>query len=93
MLETYSCYEFDIIKGVFMLETHLEPGFIYKIYSSGCPPYYDGVIESDEWFETEQEARFAVIGHITKLENGPDEPDYDHGPETIDWNARRELGE
>ena len=28
------------------------------------------LLESDEWFDTEQEARFAAIGHIDLLENG-----------------------
>lgn len=45
-------------------------GYVYKIYGEGCYPYSDGVIDSDEWFESEQEARFAAIDHITLLENG-----------------------
>jgi len=44
--------------------------YVYEIYGTGCLPYDDGVIESSEWFDTEQEARYAAIGHITLLENG-----------------------
>jgi hypothetical protein len=93
MKETYSCYEYDITKVIVMPDSGAQFGYVYKIYGGGCPPYDDGVIESYEWYDTEAEARFAVVGHITQLENGPDEPDYDHTAETIDWNARRELGE
>jgi hypothetical protein len=42
----------------------------YVIYTEGCKPYYDGHIDSEEWYETEQEARFAAVGHISLLENG-----------------------
>jgi len=69
MRETYSCYDFEI-------SGHIEkdmPGknlYVYKIFGTGCPPYDDGVIDSDEWFETENEARFAAIGRIGLLENG-----------------------
>lgn len=63
MIEKYSCYEFEVIQD-------FNETWIYKIYSSGCPPYDDGVIDSDEWYDTEQEARFAAIGHIDLLENG-----------------------
>ena len=42
----------------------------YIIYTEGCYPYDDGKIKSDEWYDTQQEARFAAIGHITLLENG-----------------------
>ena len=62
MIEKYSCYEFKIKK--------CNPGFVYEIYSDGCPPYDNGLIESYDWFDTEQEARFAAIGHIDQLENG-----------------------
>lgn len=63
MIEKYSYYEYKICKGI-------DNTFTYQIFSEGYLPYDDGVIESDEYFDTEQEARFAVIGHITKLENG-----------------------
>jgi hypothetical protein len=67
--EKYSCYEFEIKKAIVMKESAFL-GFVYEIYGTGCLPYYDGVIESEEWFDTEQEARFAAIGHIDLLENG-----------------------
>jgi len=63
MIEKYSCYEFEVFQDFNEL-------FSYKILSEGCKPYDDGIIESEEWFETEQEARFAAIGHIDLLENG-----------------------
>lgn len=62
-IEKYSCYKFEVIQD-------FNENYIYKIFGSGCPPYDDGVIESDEWYDTEKEARFAAIGHITLLENG-----------------------
>lgn len=37
--------------------------YTYRIYN-------DTVIEDVNGYETAQEARFAAIGHITKLENG-----------------------
>jgi diadenosine tetraphosphatase ApaH/serine/threonine PP2A family protein phosphatase len=63
MIEQFSCYKFEI-------EYDIKFGWFYIIHGSGCPPYDDGKIESDDFFDTEQEARFAVIGHITLLENG-----------------------
>lgn len=68
-MEKYSCYEFEI-KKVIVIKEPVTLGYIYEIHGTGCKPYYDGVIESDEWFEHEQEARFAAIGHIDLLENG-----------------------
>lgn len=62
MKERYSCYEFRI--------KQCNTGFDYEIYGTGCIPYDDGVIKSLEWYDTEQEARFAAIGHISLLENG-----------------------
>jgi hypothetical protein len=67
--EKYSCYEFEIKKAIVMKET-AELVYTYEIYGGTCFPYYDGMIESSEWFETEAEARFAAIGHIDLLENG-----------------------
>lgn len=63
MREKYSHYEFEI-------EYDIKFGWVYIIYGQGCPPYDDGVIESDDFYDTEQEARFAAIGHISNLENG-----------------------
>ena len=34
------------------------------------------VIASNEVFDSEVRARLAAIGHITKLENGPDDKEY-----------------
>ena len=66
MIEKYSCYEFEIFSG-YVGDEWL---YYYEIYGSGCTPYDDGIIESNDYFETEQEARFAAIGHINLLENG-----------------------
>ena len=66
MIEKYSCYEFEIIPQ----EKEL---YSYKIFGSGCPPYDDGVIESDDYFDSEVQARFAAIGHISILEEGPEQ--------------------
>lgn len=63
MIEKYSCYEFLICADKF-------GRFHYEIYTEGCQPYDDGLIESNEWFDTAQEARYAAIGHISLLENG-----------------------
>jgi hypothetical protein len=71
MIEKYSLYEFEIFGGYAPF-----PGgdrefvYRYEIYSEGCPPYDDGVIESSDYFENEQEARLAAIDHIDRLENG-----------------------
>jgi hypothetical protein len=76
MMEQYSNYKFEIFEELVPVWTATGKtdktvnGYIYKIYGEGCLPYDDGVIESSEWFDTEQVARFAAIGHITLLENG-----------------------
>ena len=67
MRERYSCYEFDIICDI---KNENKSQWVYIIYGSGCYPYDNGEIESDEWFETQEEARFAAIGRIDLLENG-----------------------
>lgn len=69
-IEKYSCYKFEIYSDVGIVDDKPFHGFIYKIFGEGCYPYYDGVIDCDDYYETEQEARFAAIGHIDKLENG-----------------------
>ena len=63
MIEKFSCYEFKICQH--------EDHWHYEIYGEGCPPYDDGVIHSDDSFDSAQSARFAAIGHITLLEEGP----------------------
>lgn len=76
MREKYSCYEFQIFHELVPVwsatgKTYKTVnGYTYKIFRE---PNYLGQgddIESDEWFETEQEARFAAVGHIDLLENG-----------------------
>ncbi len=62
MIEQYSCYKFKIE------QTHWV--YTYKIFGDGCYPYDDGVIESDEGYDNEFEARIAVKEHISNLENG-----------------------
>jgi len=42
-------------------------GFVYKIYSQTTKEL---VRESNEWFDSEAQAGFAAIGHISLLENG-----------------------
>ena len=69
-MEKYSCYEFEI-KKVIVLGGPGTIGYIYQIYNPDYIPCEQTVIrESNEWFDTEQEARFAAIGHIDLLENG-----------------------
>ena len=40
--------------------------YSYELYGKGLKP----IVYSNDYYETEQEARFAAIGHITNLENG-----------------------
>lgn len=65
-IEKYGMYEYQIIKE--------EKGFVYEIYTDnedyGFYTKTNVIRESTEWFETDQEARFAAIGHIVSLENG-----------------------
>ena len=68
-IEKFSCYEFEIFEHQDD-DYPADKWYSYKIYTEGCPPYYDGVLEDTNGYETEQEARFAAIGHITLLENG-----------------------
>jgi len=62
MKEKYSLYEYELFDK--------DGKWDYKIY---CDRDYLNEcrdIESDEWFESEEECRFACIGHIGLLENG-----------------------
>lgn len=72
--EKYSCYEFEIfahdVPGSLENENKWVKGYFFKIYTEGYLPYDDGIIESDEYFDTEQQARFAAVGRIDQLENG-----------------------
>jgi hypothetical protein len=42
--------------------------WVYEIYTLDEKPSL--VVESDEWFDTQVQAGFAAIGHISLLENG-----------------------
>jgi hypothetical protein len=67
-IEKYSCYEFSIY--------HEDKGnnldaWVYVIYDPTYKPCAQTIIrEAEDWFDTEQEARFAAIGHIDLLESG-----------------------
>ena len=68
MIEKYSYYEFQIEP---FARGEITNKWVYVIYDPDYKPTEHTVIrESDEWFDTQQEARFAAIGHISKLENG-----------------------
>lgn len=95
MIEKHSHYEFEIFEYPDD-DYPLTKYYYYKIYTDS-PDHKlwlgtDVLIESDDMFDTLQEARFAAIGHISKLEDG-EEPDYDKEPPSIDWDERRRLGE
>jgi len=66
--EKYSFYEYEI---------HKDPhgcGYYYEIYTDDVDHIYwmrtNILRSSDEWYDTEQESRFAAIDHIDLLENG-----------------------
>jgi hypothetical protein len=65
-IEHYSCYKYIIHRQVLPVQ----PGYTYEILLKDDYMGYPDSIESQEFFDTEQEARFAVIGHIDLLENG-----------------------
>lgn len=63
MIEKYSCYEYEIRKS--------KQGWDYVIYDPDHKPSKNTIIrESETYFDTAQQARFAAIGHISSLENG-----------------------
>lgn len=76
MKEKYSGYEFELTRELVPIwdakgkTEKTIPGYIYKI------PYWhdyyacEDYIESHEWYDTEQQARFAAIERIDLLENG-----------------------
>lgn len=67
----YSCYEFEIFKDLVPVNDLLwEERYYYNIYIDAVES--NEYIESDEYFDTEQQARFAAVGHIEQLENGPE---------------------
>lgn len=77
MMEKFSFYEFEI-------KSHDVPGsndgedtnkwvkgYFYVIYNPDYVPSEHTVIrEADEYFDSENQARLAAIGHISLLENG-----------------------
>lgn len=79
-MRKYSCYEYEI--HPYYEETNAEyytnrsgPDTVTRYtYTIDCEGHD---IESDEWYHTEQEAIEAACNHIDRLEDGPDEPDYD----------------
>lgn len=74
-MEKFSCYEFEVrchdIPGWDKNENKWVKGYYYVIFDNYYKPCDPTIIrESDQYFDTEQEARFAAIGHISLLENG-----------------------
>lgn len=90
-IEQHSYYKFEIFEHPDD-DYPADKYYYYKIYCDGCPPYDDGVIESCNSYDSEQEARDATIEHIDSLEDG-EEPNYDRFSPSIDWEERRRLGE
>ena len=62
----YYEYYVYLASGSLLEEKNWE-GFVYKIYSQTTKEL---VRESNEWFDSEAQAGFAAIGHISLLENG-----------------------
>ncbi len=67
-IEKYSCFEYSVLNNV------QDDCYYYEIYTTD-PVYIEWMKTkllrvSQECFETEQQARFAAIGHINLLENG-----------------------
>ena len=61
-MEKYGLYLYKIILAA-------PATWVYEIYDPNYPNI-PPLRESSEWFETEQRARYAAIGHIDLLENG-----------------------
>lgn len=66
MIDKYSLYNYIIHKQV----APVQEGYTYEILLENNYLGQPESIESDEWYETEQRALFAAIGHIDLLENG-----------------------
>lgn len=69
--DKYSCYEYTTWCDGEHIGT-----WIYLIHIPGDYGLNHDV-ESDEYYDTRDDAIKAAEKHIDKLENGPDEPDYD----------------
>ena len=67
--DKYSCYKYTTYNDG-------EHAFSWQyVIHTDCE--YQGDIECDEYYDTRGQAIDAACEHIDKLENGPDEPDYD----------------
>lgn len=70
-IEKYSCYEFEIKKAIIFGEPPERLRFVYVIFDPDYKPsVHTEIRESDEWYDTEEQARNAAIEHISLLENG-----------------------
>ncbi len=65
--ETYSYYDFSVYEYWPDCHRTANCGYCYTIYKKGTDRI---VSESNEWFDSEGEARLAAIGHISLIENG-----------------------
>jgi hypothetical protein len=63
----YYQYKVEFQKGTFP-DGSTWDGWVYEIYDLDSNP--ELIRESDEWFDSEAEAGFAAVGHISLLENG-----------------------
>ena len=65
-MEKFSLYNYEVMQTIV---GQAYDGWVYVIYH---PDYKGKVIlrESDEWYDSENRARLAAIGHISLLENG-----------------------
>ena len=66
MIEKHSMHEYELINS---RSSRVPPEWVYIIFEPGKPHLFENVLlESSECFDTEQEARTAVISHIRLLE-------------------------
>lgn len=69
MIEQYGYHEFEIFE--YPDDDYPDTKYYYyKIYTEGCKPYDDGVIESVNMYDFKEDAKLAAIAHIDLLENG-----------------------
>jgi hypothetical protein len=64
-MERNGYYQYQVF---YVRETAKERGYVYEIYDLDSDP--ELIRESNEWFDSEAQAGFAAIGHISLLENG-----------------------
>ena len=86
--------EVEIATGRHSEHCETKWGYTYTILNA-CETYngYDDH-ESDEWYDSENEAVIAAEHMIDTLQDGDVEPDYDVQPYgQIDWDERRRMGE